>query len=150
MGGETTFRAAPCERARQWSSLRVDGELSEVESGLLDRHLGACAACRRFDAEIAATTLAIRAAEPEAPARSWASPRPVERSVVGRRRLAVLVAAALLLGALVGVVRDESPTPEPEPAPVFGLLPDDPSLLRELPRRDAPEPPRRPDDLRRA
>lgn len=150
MVGKATFRAAPCERARQWSSLRLDGELSQVESGLLDRHLAACAACRRFDAEIATTTFALRGAEPEAPERTWAQPRPAERSVVGARKLAVLVAAALLLGALVGIVRDESAPPEPDPAPVIGLLPDDPSLLRDLPRGKRPEPPPRLDDLRRA
>lgn len=37
-----------CERARRWSSLRVDGELSELESALLDNHLGRCSSCRAF------------------------------------------------------------------------------------------------------
>src|SRR4051812_3948970 len=37
-----------CERARAWASLRVDGELSELQSALLDTHLGRCRSCRGF------------------------------------------------------------------------------------------------------
>ena len=33
------------------ASLRLDGELSELEEELLDRHLETCAACRAFEAD---------------------------------------------------------------------------------------------------
>jgi predicted anti-sigma-YlaC factor YlaD len=52
-------RWQPCERAREWASLRADGELSELESVLLDVHLARCDACRAFalGAERMAATL---------------------------------------------------------------------------------------------
>ena len=151
MAGETAFHPASCERARQWCSLGLDGELSEVERGLLDRHLAVCPACRRFDADVSATTAALRASESEAPVRTWAERGRTDQPRVARRpKLAVLLAAALALGALVGAFRGESPPPAPDRGPVFGLLPDDPSLLRDLPRTKRPQPPPRPDDVRPA
>ena len=52
-----------CERAREWGSLRLDGELSEFERVLLDAHLGRCASCADYVREIGAITATIRAAE---------------------------------------------------------------------------------------
>src|SRR3954469_38247 len=37
-----------CERARSWTSLRVDGEFSGLQSALLDAHLRRCRGCRAF------------------------------------------------------------------------------------------------------
>jgi predicted anti-sigma-YlaC factor YlaD len=54
-----------CERAREWASLRLDSELSELESALLDSHLRRCAACADYSAEIGVITAQIRAAELE-------------------------------------------------------------------------------------
>jgi anti-sigma factor RsiW len=51
-----------CERARRWSSLRVDGELSELESALLDAHLGRCPACAEFARGAEAVSEALAAA----------------------------------------------------------------------------------------
>lgn len=51
----------PCERARQWASLRADGELSELESALLDAHLACCDACRSFARGAALVAAALRA-----------------------------------------------------------------------------------------
>src|SRR5438034_7977725 len=61
------FRLRPhmCERAREWASLCLDNELSELESVLLDSHLRRCAACAAYAAEIGAITAQIRAAELE-------------------------------------------------------------------------------------
>jgi len=61
------FRLRPqiCERAREWASLRLDGELSELERALLDAHTRNCAACAEYVAEIGAFTTAIRFAELE-------------------------------------------------------------------------------------
>jgi anti-sigma factor RsiW len=54
-----------CERAREWASLRLDGELSELERALLDAHTRNCAACAEYVDEIGAFTMAIRSAELE-------------------------------------------------------------------------------------
>ena len=51
-----------CERARSWASLRLDGELSELESQLLDAHLGRCAECRTFARATDEITTTLRAA----------------------------------------------------------------------------------------
>jgi anti-sigma factor RsiW len=51
-----------CERAARSLSLRLDGELSELEEVALDRHLVGCVACRTLAAETAAFTALLRAA----------------------------------------------------------------------------------------
>jgi anti-sigma factor RsiW len=57
-----------CERARRWASLRVDGELSELESALLDNHLGRCRSCSAFARGIEDVAAALAAAPLERPA----------------------------------------------------------------------------------
>src|SRR5439155_2186222 len=57
-----------CERARRWASLRVDHELSELESALLDNHLGRCRSCRAFARGIENVAAALAAARLERPA----------------------------------------------------------------------------------
>lgn len=49
-----------CDRARQWASTELDGELSTFERVLLHAHLGACPACREFHSEIAGLTTTLR------------------------------------------------------------------------------------------
>jgi ABC-type glutathione transport system ATPase component len=62
MAGEaSSLRNGRCERARQWASLRIDGELSELEDALLEKHLEGCASCSAFAVRLAATTEAVRA-----------------------------------------------------------------------------------------
>ena len=51
-----------CERARQWTSLDVDGELSTFEGALLDAHLASCGDCREFSLGVAHTASALRSA----------------------------------------------------------------------------------------
>lgn len=90
-----------CARARFWASLRVDGELSELEAALLDTHLARCAACREVAAGFAATTERLRreALVPATPVQSLAV-RPVRSP---RRFLAAAaVVAAVLAGAVLG------------------------------------------------
>src|SRR4051812_34717994 len=86
-----------CDRARQWMSLRADGELSELEGALLDAHLGRCSACATFADDLGAVTTALRSAALERPS----TPVVVLR-VPRRRRVRVLqtaVAAALVVVA---------------------------------------------------
>jgi predicted anti-sigma-YlaC factor YlaD len=54
-----------CDRARQWASAGVDGELSTFERALLADHLERCSACREFNLRIGDLTTALRAAPRE-------------------------------------------------------------------------------------
>lgn len=119
-----------CDRARAWVSLRLDGELSELEGFMLESHLARCEACRAFAADTVGFTSALRTASLE----------PLERPVslpAGRRSMrravqfgaaAALVAASVGLGSLFGavgsgrsnapsrpVLRGESPVVVPVP-----------------------------------
>ena len=96
-----SVRSAPCDRARNWVSLRLDGALSELESALLDRHLAGCAECRRFDADVAASTARLRAAPLETPVAQFGLPARSRRgrlvALQGVGTIAAAVAAALTL-----------------------------------------------------
>jgi predicted anti-sigma-YlaC factor YlaD len=96
-----------CARARFWASLRVDGELSELEGALLDAHLARCAECREVAAGFAGATVLLRSAQQERVA-----PVAVGVRRAPRRLLAsVAVAALLLLGVVAGsLVRAEVST----------------------------------------
>jgi anti-sigma factor RsiW len=52
-----------CDRAREAASLALDGELSQLERVLLERHLDRCPACAEFSADVSALTRELRAAE---------------------------------------------------------------------------------------
>src|SRR5437868_7865554 len=54
-----------CARARFWASLRIDGELSELEGALLDAHLARCVECSAIAAGFGASTKALRSARLE-------------------------------------------------------------------------------------
>jgi len=88
-----------CDRAREWVSLRLDDEISELEDALLEAHLRGCGSCREYEASVRGAVLALRA-------------RPLERMgqpiVVSRRRRALLRPAAVarvaaVVAAVVGV-----------------------------------------------
>jgi predicted anti-sigma-YlaC factor YlaD len=51
-----------CERAREWASLRLDGELPEFHRGLLEAHLRGCVGCRDSVQTAEALTMALRSA----------------------------------------------------------------------------------------
>ena len=140
MAGEAPSpRNGRCERARQWASLRVDGELSELEGALLEKHLEGCASCSAFAVRLAATTEAVRAVPLERPEISYPRfERPVIRLLAGRRVAIVAVAAAAALGAFVG---SSLQTPSPAPAPSGGpqlSFRTDMNHLRELHRIPTP------------
>jgi hypothetical protein len=92
MGNNQDFRPA-CRRGREWISLRLDGELSELERALLRAHLVRCGGCRTFARDIDGATHALRAAPLERLSRPIAIPR---RSVLsgGLRRVGAFAAAA--------------------------------------------------------
>lgn len=86
-----------CDRARQWASLELDGELSSFERALLENHVEGCPSCAEFHAEIGGLTTALRAAPYE----------PFEGVVLGRTRrrvhLRLAPAAAAMAVAAVGL-----------------------------------------------
>jgi anti-sigma factor RsiW len=57
-------RSWACDRARQAVSLHLDGELSQLERALLDRHLERCSECAEFAADASVLTRELRAAPP--------------------------------------------------------------------------------------
>jgi predicted anti-sigma-YlaC factor YlaD len=101
-----------CDRARAWVSLRLDGEISEIEEALLEAHLRTCPTCREFDDDVRGMVLTLRA-------------QPLERvehpvTVAGRRRLRVRTGAvasvAAVVAAVVGVTAVISTQAEKGPA----------------------------------
>lgn len=89
----------PCDQAREYISLALDGELAEVERARLEAHTASCAGCRGYATDVEAATRELRAAEPEEPAYAFVLPR--------TRRLTIrtfqLGAAAAAVVAIVAV-----------------------------------------------
>jgi predicted anti-sigma-YlaC factor YlaD len=91
-----------CERGREWISLRLDGELSELAQKMLDSHLARCADCRAFEEQVSGIAVQLRAAPLEQ------LERPIQ--VAYRRRRTPVrawslgAAAASVAAVAVGVV----------------------------------------------
>lgn len=107
-----------------------------LEQRLLDSHLAGCDACRGFEAGMRSTTELVRSAVLELPERS--SEQPVERErrfPLVRGRTALVAAASLVLGALVGSLleRPAEPVPRASTSQV-SFLSRDFDQLRDLPR----------------
>ena len=89
-----------CERAAQWISLDVDGELGRLEQAALVRHLRRCDRCRDLSGEIQGFTSLLRAEPPVDPQRAvpvvtpdWA--RKKARTTLRAGLLALCIALAL-------------------------------------------------------
>lgn len=84
-----------CDRARQWASLELDGELSSFERALLESHVRACPSCAAFREDVGGVTSALRSAPYE----------PFSGIVVGRarRRLGIRLAPAAAAMAVAAV-----------------------------------------------
>jgi len=90
--------SADCERARQWASIELDGELSTFERVLLRAHLAHCPPCRAFRGQTSGLTHALRAAPLEH------LERPIQIGRMRRRlRLRLAPAAAAMAVAFVGL-----------------------------------------------
>jgi predicted anti-sigma-YlaC factor YlaD len=87
-----------CSRAREWASLRLDGEISEFETMLLRAHLIRCVDCRSFAEDTAVLTEHVRRTPPE----RMTHPVAVIRRRPRRRRPAALAATALAFASVSG------------------------------------------------
>jgi predicted anti-sigma-YlaC factor YlaD len=93
-------RTTACERAAQWISLDLDGELSRLEQAALVRHLRRCLRCRSSSASIGGFTSVLRTEPPVEPARAVVVPTPAWAK---RRARATLRGGALALAAAASV-----------------------------------------------
>jgi predicted anti-sigma-YlaC factor YlaD len=108
-------RTTTCERAARSISLRLDGELSELEGAALDRHLGECARCRELAVETDAFTRLLREAPLVEYDRELAfTPAHRVRRRVVRRGAFALAAVGGSLAALLGALSGTSLTGSPE------------------------------------
>jgi hypothetical protein len=138
MAGESFLRAhghGPCERAREWSSLRLDGELSELEEARLEKHLESCAVCAAFDAGLRTSTGLLRTAPWARPSAGFEVPVVQPSRVRVSRVLAVAgVLGAAALGSLVGSTLDRSAPRSEQPVAQVSFLTRDMNELRQIPR----------------
>jgi predicted anti-sigma-YlaC factor YlaD len=87
-----------CERSREWISLRLDGELSELAEKMLESHLARCAGCRTFEREVGVASRLVRTAPLERPEHPIALPRVRRRAYVRPVSAVAATAAAVALG----------------------------------------------------
>jgi predicted anti-sigma-YlaC factor YlaD len=90
---------AACDRAREWATAEVDGELSRFELVLLRAHLDACPSCREFHTAIGGITRTLRAAPLERLERAIEVTRLRRRF---RPRLAPAAAAMAVAAVVLG------------------------------------------------
>jgi predicted anti-sigma-YlaC factor YlaD len=124
-----------CERARRWSSLRVDGELSELESALLDDHLGGCHSCRAFaqGTETVAAALAVARVEEPAPFALKVPRRRRTRRVFQSAALGTLVLVVSIVTGLAGIGAHGGSPHAAKPVVMISAT-DTPNELRQLRR----------------
>lgn len=107
------IRPESCERARQWASQRVDGELSQLERACLERHIGGCMHCRSFAGQVAEVGALLRSAplvRLSQPVRIELLARPYRRSL-RTRALPLSLAGALGIVAAAALLAVTLPAP---------------------------------------
>jgi anti-sigma factor RsiW len=117
-------RTIVCDRVRAQISLRLDGELSQLELRMLEAHLGRCAECREYDADVTRITADLRAAPLEWMESPVVIRRPTRLSAL---RLQASVAAAMVVAVLGAATQlaardSESTFASPERYPTSGQL----------------------------
>ncbi len=93
-----------CDRTRQAVSLRLDGELSQLERVLMERHFERCPSCAEFAADTTSLTGALRAAEPVMLDRPIQLPLRRRAGYVVRHAGAWIAAASVAATALLAVL----------------------------------------------
>lgn len=139
-----------CDRAREYSSLRLDGELSDFESALLDSHIDRCPSCRAFADDLDGLTDRLRTAPLARPELALSLPR---RRFVAFRGVQVSAAAAAIvsvvgIGTLFGMLNSSASTPSGGVAKL-GALAGEKREFRDLRRAvlTVPHPERQPGGL---
>jgi predicted anti-sigma-YlaC factor YlaD len=128
MAGETYGTGRGCARAREWASLRLDGELSELERLLLRRHLSRCGPCQEFVETVTEVTGALRSAQLEQPSARFEPDAGARRGRPLRYRVAAVaaaVAAGAVAGSLVALSGNESRSPAGTSPITVAILPPD-------------------------
>jgi predicted anti-sigma-YlaC factor YlaD len=92
-----------CQRVRSQVSLRLDNEISHLEGRMLDVHLGRCAQCRAYAADLTTFTRDLRAAPLEILARPVFVERGRRWSVVRLQGRVAASAAAVVAIVAIGV-----------------------------------------------
>jgi predicted anti-sigma-YlaC factor YlaD len=141
--------ARRCDRAREYASLRLDGELSDFESALLESHIERCPSCRAFAEDLLGVTARLRTAPLERPLIVMTLP---QRRFAAVRRMQVSAAAAAVvsvvgIGALFGMLHSSASTPGH--VAKIGSMAQEKREFRDLRRAvlTAPHPERRPGGL---
>jgi predicted anti-sigma-YlaC factor YlaD len=105
-----------CERARNWISLDLDAELSELEGAMLRAHVARCAPCAAYQSEVTALTYRLRLA----PLEPLLAPvvLPSRRRSVSRALQVGAAAAVAVVATGIGALLASSPPPASLTAPV--------------------------------
>ena len=99
-------RSIVCDRVRAQISLGLDGELSELESRMLEAHVARCEECAAYEADVVSLTGLLREAPLEPLERPIVLRRPSRRVSIARMQVGV---AAALAVAVLGVVAQLGP-----------------------------------------
>jgi predicted anti-sigma-YlaC factor YlaD len=122
-----------CQRARAWASLRTDGELSELESALLDAHLRRCDSCVAFARGADEVAGALRAAQLERPAPLVIASRGVRHAGLRALQVAAAVVVVVSAGTVAAVSGPSGAASAAKPVAMVASM-DSPDRLRELRR----------------
>lgn len=128
-----------CDRAREWTSLRLDDELSEIESALLEAHLARCDECRGFAAAVSAFTAELRRSPLLACRRPVTLPARGRATVLTPLRLGAAAAAAVAVIAVTSVlsaIRSDGGLRAPVVIPSSGEVYDIDRDLRDVRRKN--------------
>ena len=114
--------SANCDRARAWASIRLDGEISELEDAFLEAHLRRCAECSEYEQTMRGAVLAALAAlerlgHPSSSPAAAGSPyvRPRSPAAAGR-----WVAAVVGISAVLSTQSAKGPASPAAKSPVVG------------------------------
>ena len=131
-----------CERARQWISLELDGELSEFERALLDPHLARCAVCRAFQLGAAGAAAHLRTTPLERLETSISLPSRARRRVSALRvgAAAAAVVAATSFGVASALRTGKSAPVRHFGGAAIGIEENDIQLAREIRRAQKVQP----------
>lgn len=113
-----------CERARQWASQRLDGELSQIEGARLGRHLARCAACAGFALRVEEVAVAVRSLPLERPSYPVTFPAAHGSRCSTTRLMALTACAVVIVAALTSGLIASGQPPGPQIIGNVQLQPD--------------------------